>query len=367
MRSPWPGAPTGAFPAQAAPLWPVAREAVIARLTPAALGPLAAFQTQIVGALRALATPTPAQVGTQLRTLDPTGGVFNDIQTTTVADVAQMEPEITQVFELGYKGILQDKVRLSVDAWLEKKKNFIGPLIVESPNVFLDLTTLAAYLTANYPAALVAQGLTPTQAGQVATALIPTIAGGAAGQSGSTTAPGVPLGTVLPDHALTSTADMFLTYRNFGNVDLWGADLAIDYIINDQWSVGATYSHVSDDFFAAADVNGPTDVALNASKSKASANVQYRQGGEQGFSGEARLRYTKGFPINSGVYVTPLVGATRAAINNYLVADAQLAYRFASGLLAAITVQNALNENYAAFVGVPRLGRVVLTKLQYTY
>ncbi|HEX9581813.1 MAG TPA: TonB-dependent receptor [Gemmatimonadales bacterium] len=367
MRSPWPGTPTDAFPALAAPLWPVAREAVIARLTPAALGPLAPFQTPIINALRALTTPTPAEVTTQLRTLDPTAGVFNDVAGTAVTDVSQMQPEITQVFEVGYKGILGDKVRLSLDGWLEKKKNFIGPLIVESPNVFLDLTTLAGYLTANYPAALVAQGLTPTQAGQVAAALIPTIAGGAAGLSGSATATGVPLGTVVPDHALTGTADMFLTYRNFGNVDLWGADLAIDYIITDQWSVGGTYSHVSDDYFAAADVNGPTDVALNASKAKASAVVKFRQGGTQGFSGEARVRYTKGFPVNSGVYVSPLSGSTRTAINNYTVADAQLSYRFDFGLLAAVTAQNLLNQNYAAFVGVPQLGRVVLTKLQYSY
>ncbi|HXV87292.1 MAG TPA: TonB-dependent receptor [Gemmatimonadales bacterium] len=366
-RSGWPGAPTTAFPAQAAPLWPVAREAVIARLTAAALGPLAPFQTPIVNALRALTTPTPAQVGTQLRTLDPTAGVFNDATAATVADVTQMEPEITQVFEIGYKGILGDKVRLSVDGWLEKKKNFIGPLIVESPNMFLDLNSLAAYLTANYPPALVAQGLTPAQAATVAAALIPTIAGGAAGLSGSTTAPGVPLGTVVPNHALTDTGDMFLTYRNFGNVDLWGADLAIDYILNDQWSLSGTYSHVSDDYFAAADVNGPTDVALNASKSKFSAGVKYRQGGEQGFSGEARVRYTKGFPINSGVYVTALTGTTRTSIDNYTVVDTQLSYRFAFGLLAAVTAQNLLNTNYAAFVGVPQLGRVVLTKLQYAY
>ena len=346
--------------------------AVSARLTPAALGPLAPFRTLILDALaNRLAPPTAAQVGTQLRTLDPTRGVFNDVTTSAVADVAQIEPEITQVFEVGYKGILGDKVRLSLDGWYEKKKNFIGPLVVESPNVFLDLTTTAAYLTANFPAALAAAGVPAANIAAIAAALIPTVAGGMAGQSGSTTAPGVPLGTIVPNHALTNTADMFLTYRNFGDVTLWGADLAVDYILTDQWSIGGSYSHVSDDYFAGLAVLGRPDaqaeVALNASKSKASATVKFRQGGEQGFSGEARVRYTKGFPVNSGVYVTPVVGTTRTAIDNYVVADAQLAYRLASGLLAAITVQNALNKSYASFVGVPQLGRVVLTKLQYTY
>lgn len=369
MRSPWPGAPTTAIPAQAAPLWPVAIAAVSARLTPAALGPLAPFRTQILAALASIPVPTPAVVGTQLRTLDPTRGVFNDVTdpSVAVADVPQLEPEITQTFEVGYKGILGDRVRISLDGWFEKKKNFIGPLIVESPNVFLALSGTATHLTSTFPAALVAQGLTPAQAAAVATALIPTLAGGMAGQSGSSTAPGVPLGTVVPDNALTSTADMFLTYRNFGNVDLWGADLAIDYLVNQQWSVGGTYSHVSDDFFAAADVNGPTDVALNASKAKASGFLKYRQG-LTGLAGEARVRFTKGFPVNSGVYVSPLLAnGSREPINDYTVVDVQMSYKFANGLLAAVNVQNALNTNYAAFVGVPQLGRVVLTKLQYTY
>jgi iron complex outermembrane receptor protein len=367
MRSPWPGAPTTAVPAQAAPLWPVAIAAVSAALTPTALGALAPFRTQILAALAAIPVPTSAVVGTQLRTLDPTRGVFNDVAPEAVTDVAPLDPEITQTFEVGYKGILGDKVRISLDGWFEKKKNFIGPLIVESPNVFLALSGTATHLQNNFPAQLVAQGLTPTQAAQVAAALIPTIAGGMAGQSGSSAAPGVPLGTVVPDNALTGTADMFLTYRNFGNVDLWGADFAIDYLVNQQWSVGATYSHVSDDFFAAADVNGPTDVALNASKAKASGFVKYRQG-LTGFAGEGRVRFTKGFPVNSGVYVSPLLpDGSRQAINDYTVLDAQVSYKFRNGMLAALNVQNVLNQNYAAFVGVPQLGRVLLTKLQYTY
>lgn len=366
MRSPWPGAPTTLFPAQAAPMWAVAREAVIPAITAAALGPLAPFRDSIISALRAITTPTSAQVGTDLRTLDPTAGIFNEIDPTTVTDVAQLQPEITQVFEVGYKGILGDKFRLSIDGWLEKKKNFTGPLLVESPNVFLDLTTTAAYLTSAFPAAL-ATRVPAAYVSAIATNLIPTLAGGMAGVSGQPSpATGVPLGTVVPDNALNDNADMFLTYRNFGNVNLWGADFAADYVLSGQWSIGGTFSYVSDDYFAAIDVDGPTDIALNASKSKASATVKYRQG-VTGLSGEARVRYTKGFPINSGVYVTPLMGTTRAAIDNYTVADAQLAYRFDNGFLASFNVQNVLNTYYSTFVGVPQLGRLVMTKLQYNY
>ena len=61
-----------------------------------------------------------------------------------------------------------------------------------------------------------------------------------------------PLATIVPDSPLTQDGDLFLTYRNFGDVNLWGADLAFDYLFTDQWSLGGTWSWVSDDFFSAA-------------------------------------------------------------------------------------------------------------------
>jgi iron complex outermembrane receptor protein len=178
---------------------------------------------------------------------------------------------------------------------------------------------------------------------------------------------GVPLGTVVPNSPLNDSADLFLTYRNFGDVDLWGADLAFDYLLTDRFSVGGTWSWVSDDFFSAQEADGPTDVALNASSHKFSLNGRYREG-VTGFSADAGVKYVKGFPVNSGVYVTPLRSdGTRESLPSWTTVDLQAAYRFRFGLLAAIGVQNLFNENYATFVGIPQLGRVVLTKLQYTF
>jgi iron complex outermembrane receptor protein len=180
---------------------------------------------------------------------------------------------------------------------------------------------------------------------------------------------GVPLGTVVPDSPLSNTSDIFLTYRNFGDVDLWGADVAIDYLFNDKWSVAGSFSWVSDDFFAAADVGGPTDIALNASKAKGSFTTRFRDE-LAGWSGEIRGRYVKGFPVTSGVYVSPVrPDGTLKPLDSYGLLDAQVAWRprFAPGAVFSIIVENALNENYSTFVGVPQLGRLVMTKLQYAF
>jgi iron complex outermembrane receptor protein len=127
------------------------------------------------------------------------------------------------------------------------------------------------------------------------------------------------------------------------------------------------WSHVSDDFFTAEEVDGPTDVAINATSDKFSLSGRYRQGLD-GWAAAAGARYTNGFPVNSGVYVTELnADGTRTAIPDWTVVDAQVAYRFKFGLMASLVVQNMFNENYATFVGIPQLGRLVLTKLQYEF
>ena len=371
MWSPWVSSQTSASPAQAAPYWAVAREAVLARLGGALPPSLAGLAPVIAQVLRGVPNPTSAQVTTSLRTLDPTAGVFNAIDPTLVTDITAMKPTISNVLELGYKGIIKGKFRFDADVWHDKRKNFVGPLIVESPNVFLDLATTGSYLGATFGPALV-QALTPivgaAQAAAIAATLTPTIAGGMAGISGSKTAPGVPLGTVVPNSPLTQSSDMFLTYRNFGDVELWGADLSFDYLVTDTWSFGGMYSWVNKDYFSRALTKGPTDIALNAPANKAAAYGRFRQGAT-GFMAEARVRYVAGFPINSGVYVTPLAadGGSRESINDYTLVDTQIGYQFKWGMMATLNVQNLLNKNYQTFVGLPQLGRLIMTRLTYTF
>ena len=307
-------------------------------------------------------------MGTQLRRLDATAGVFRNVSPTEVADISVIQPTITNAYELGYKGIINDKFRISIDGWFQRKENFVGPLIVESPSVFLDLATTTAHLMTYLYPGLRQVGLSDA----AAQATVQQVAVGMAGLNGGSVAAGlsgVPLGTIVPNDPLTQSSDIFLTYRNFGKVDLWGADLALDYFFADYWSVSGSYSWVSDDFFAAADVGGPTDIALNASKSKGSATLRYRND-RAGWSAETRGRYVKGFPVNSGVYVSPRDSQGRLLpINSYGLVDAQVTWRprFSEHLMFSVLMENVLNENYTTFVGIPQLGRLVMTKLQFAF
>jgi outer membrane receptor for ferrienterochelin and colicins len=352
MRTPF-NPTAGALPAQAATLWSAAVQAVSAVAGP-----------QLTALMLANAPTT--QVSTQLRLLNPTTQQFIDILPDQVRDVEALKPTISHQVELGYKALISGRFQISVDGWYERKRNFTGPLIVESPTVFLDRPTTIAYLTALY-----------TQAGVPnAAATAAAVGTGMAGLSAATSiqTTGVPLATIVPNNSsLTERPDIFLTYRNFGEVELWGADLALDMVFGNHFSIAGGYSLVNKDFFTKSELgNAPTDIALNASKSKGSITTAWRDD-PNGWSVEGRFRAVKGFPVNSGVYVSspdPNDPNRLLPIDSYGVFDVQGTWRpplGARNMLISASVQNLTNKHYATFVGVPKLGRLFLTKLTYTF
>jgi outer membrane receptor for ferrienterochelin and colicins len=358
MRTPFPVPGNDqAFPAQAALFWAVAVGAVSPNL-PANLRAL----------LQGTPAPSPAQVGTQLRTLNTTSRVFIDSDPSDVRDIERLAPTITHSIEAGWKGLMAGgRLQLSVDGWYERKRNFVGPLIVESPNVFLDRTQTIAYLTAAWTPILGAAGAAQA-AGAVGT--------GMAGLSGGTQAAGtsgVPLGTVVPTNTpLSAQPDIFLTYRNFGEVELYGTDLAFDVMATSSISFSGSLSLVNKDFFTAEEADGPTNVALNATKTKGTISAAWRDVFGRG-GAEIRARSVKGFPVNSGVYVSeqdPDDPEKLLPIEGWTVVDLQGNWKLplaSRSIGIAATVQNVFNKKYSTFVGVPRLGRVLLTKLTYTF
>jgi outer membrane receptor for ferrienterochelin and colicins len=358
MRNPFglllPAGTPEVLPANAALLWRVAVEFV----RPTVGNNLANFMA---------ANPPTTQVTTQLRRLNPTTRQFVDITPDQVQDIEPLKPTLSTALEAGYKALVGNKLQVSVDGWYEQKKNFTGPLIVESPTVFLERNSTIQYLTGLFTAAGIPNAAATAQ--QVGVGM----AGLSAATSTATT--GVPLATVVPTNTtLTARPDIFLTYRNFGKVDLYGADLALDYVFNSHLSASGSYSWVNKDFFPRAEIEGgaPTDVALNATRKKGSATLMWRDD-PRGWTAEVRFRGVKGFPVNSGVYVSPPDPEDPNKLlptDSYGLVDVQGTWRPPFGnrkMLLSVNVQNLLNKKYATFVGVPNLGILAITKVSYTF
>jgi iron complex outermembrane receptor protein len=295
--------------------------------------------------------PTGAEVGTKLRILNSANGIFTDVLPTDLRDVNRLKPEIHNTIEGGYKGIIKERFQISLDVWHENRKNFVGPLIVETPNVFMDATTLGGFIAAKLAAAQV-------PAAQIAV-LAPTIAGALGGVSGSATVKGVPLAVVNFNEANSSAADVILTYRNFGNLNLWGSDLGTELLLDKGFSVAGTYSWVNKNLFPRSEVGGVQDISLNAPANKHSVTLRYRNE-DKGWGGELRERHVDGFQALSFI---------SANIKPYTLMDAGITYRppQMNNVLFAVNGTNLLNKKHQEFAQGGIIGRLIITRLTVTF
>lgn len=274
-----------------------------------------------------------------------------------IMEIGRIDPTIFNNFEVGYQGILGDRLLVQADLYTQQITDFVGPLRTETPNVFYDPQTVQAYVLKR----LQEQGLLGTVVSEEEAAAI------IEGMSS------IPLGTVSPDQTPDYCArsdnragcetDLILTYRNFGDVDLWGGDLAFQFLATDRLSVTGSYSHVSQECFDFDDdgsCSGAQDIALNAPRNKGSVGAAWNDV-QAGLSADARVRFTQGFPMNSGVFV--------GTVDSYTVVDATVNYilPWFPGASVGITASNLLDNFHQEFVGAPFLGRLIMAQMTYQF
>ncbi len=266
--------------------------------------------------------------------------------------IARMKPTITNTLEFGYKGLVSDRLLLSADVYYSKVKDFVGPLRTETPSVFMDPTTMGAFLTERLTPLVMAGMMPAEQLEATVTSLVTSLAQ-------------VPIGTVAPDQRAGSATptDLILTYRNFGDVDYWGADMAAQFLVNDKLSFRANASYVSEecfDFNEDGSCSSSVDVALNAPTTKGAISTRWSDAG-MGLTLEGRVRYSDGFPMNSGVFV--------GDVESYTVFDANLSYKIPriSGATLSVTGNNLFDDLHREFIGAPQIGRLLMMRLQYDF
>ena len=257
--------------------------------------------------------------------------------------ISSLEPTIYNTLETGYKGLIAGRFLLSADVYWRSIKNFVGPLRVETPNVFLDPAATQAFVLHRL-GTLVGTVLTAEQAQTI----IETLAA-------------IPIGTVAPDQR--SNSDLLLTYRNFGDLDLWGADLGAELIASDRLSFQAAFSLISDDcldFNEDGSCLSTVDIALNAPRTKGSLTAKYRNQ-VRGLTLEGRARFTDTFPMNSGVYL--------GQVDGYTLFDANLQYRLSRvpGASITLTGTNIFDSLHTEFIGASQIGRLLLAQVTYEF
>jgi iron complex outermembrane receptor protein len=321
---------------------------------------------QVVAQLVALLSP---QAGTNVQGFSQ--GVLGILNTsagtvdkfpTDLTDIEPLKQTTTQTAELGYKGLFGNRFLLAVDGYYSKKKDFVGPLLMETPFVLVPNISndLRAAITAGIAGnatlagALGQFGLT---AEQVAGLLVTLSAD---------QLPTGPVAIVQPrqnNEGPGNVPELLLSYRNFGEIDYYGADISAQFIASDRINLFGNISWVSDDFFDNEELDeagSSLSLALNAPTFKGKFGGSYSVPGS--FSVNASGRYVEGFPVASGPYL--------GEVDSYFLLDLGAGYDFQNtvpGLRLDVTVTNVLDDMHYEFVGAPQIGRMAMARAIYTF
>jgi len=306
--------------------------------------------------------PTVADVPGYLAMRDPATGMFDPV--TDVHDVPQLEPMVSNTFEVGYKGLIGDRLLLGLDVYYSQVEDFVGPPLPETPNFFVDETSLALYLESEV--ARLGLSLTPEQIAEAADLIAQ-----------------VPWGIVTPEQVDPAIQDgldpttIILTYRNYPKFDLWGADLWATFRATDWLSLNASYSHMSENFFRPEDLGTPTPLALNSPKNKAALGAHI-ESERLGITAEVRGRFVQSFPVFSGVYVSDDARppfdrsscTSQTCLDDYVLFDLNLGYNVSNALPIArstrvwFTWTNVFNNRHIEMIGAPELASVWVVRVE---
>lgn len=344
-------------------------------LTPTLGAARAAAVAQMLAGLR----PTDAQVASRITFLNAAANPALDLTPAAVQDIGPLGASYNKTYELGYKGILGDRVRLAIDGWYQQRGDVGNPAGLATPNIFFNGQSLGAYIGPQIAAELIRQGMPAAQAGPTAAAIATQLVAGAPGRPGLAA---VPLGIVtFNDPKFATATDIFATYTSARNkeFDVQGIDMAMDIVVNDRWTVAGTYSWVSDVIFPDITSSNGQALALNAPDNKASLAFRFNSE-PRGIGYEIRGRYADPFPVNSGVYATGVQfdrpGATTKYRYEPVTTQAYLDLSFnwrlpvgggAREAMWSIMGTNVTNNKRRSFPGYPEIGAMFMTRIQYTF
>lgn len=277
----------------------------------------------------------------------------------------------TQTLELGYKGLIANRLSIQVDGYWTRISDYVSALLPASGSVLFDWKS---YLGEYAPGNPLYDNLKAN--GNALDNILNGVLGGNPGlQNPNIVAPDpttawdelvvlmnqLPVGTITPNDAELVGSDFILTYKNVGRLDVFGIDFGFQYSIveNDLHTVsaGGSLSWVDKDQIK---LSTGELISLNAPKVKASVTADHivkKIGFGYGFT----FRYQKEYYAVSSIYV----GDVKAA---YLL-DARVSYRpkFYQGLLLSVNVNNVANYQWRAFPGTPLTGTQFFVRAQVTF
>ena len=264
-------------------------------------------------------------------------------------DTATIATETT--YELGYKGEFK-RFKVGVDVYRQTKENFSAAEII-SP--FAQLPASAATgLEMDYSFVF-----SRALGGSFLAQLLGDIMANAYAQ-GYQALTGQPLGIVNSDQTPERGLVNF-GYRNFGEIEFYGADVSTEYAATDNLNLFANYSWLSQNYFEKSDLGegqtGSRQYSLNTPKHRVKAGLTYYP--SKGFSGGLSMRYQNSFTAQQGWY--------SGFVPKRTVWDAHVGYKFSKKTHLNLNISNLMGKRYRVYNGMPEIGTSAVAALRYNF
>lgn len=213
---------------------------------------------------RAFKSPSTLQTNFYIPNFVPNVGVFGNRDGITVRSAADnsvvreyepLVPEQNTTWELGYKGLIGNRLFIDISGYYSRYRNFLSPLVTIA-NPFGGAAATLAF-------------------------------NGATGDEYLSEAGG---------------KQIVLTYFNLGRAKLWGTDASMTYVISPKADFTGTFSYLDLNAITGINTNLASEreaTALNSPSTKWTAGLRLRDLGR--WSGGSTLRYVNGYRFVSGI------------------------------------------------------------------
>lgn len=287
---------------------------------------------------------------------------------TNLATTEKAQATTIDSYEIGYKGLIADKLSVSADIYTIKRNGFIA-LAAVSPAIALVGADIGNDLGNAVSADLIEFLQTNTQLPAPAINNIANVIGGGFNQAGQAVdaqlAPLYPIFGAVETNLVPQGDGVVHVPAGFVSnpdaaYDYWGMDIGLEYYINNDLSVFGNYSYQSQTQWIPGE---PDDdgldfpFSLNTPKNKFRLGANYVS--DTGWRGNVAFQHDDAFFADLGLFR----GETPAKN----LVDVGIGRKFGNDLSVDVSATNLLNTEYRAFANFPKIGRRALVKLTYTF
>lgn len=300
-----------------------------------------------------------------------------------IKDQESVKSTITQTLELGYKGIIADKLFVTADMYFSNIKNFTSPLTAASFRVQFDPNSLAATLAPLIQANLAGPSVTNPSIplddlvngapgsfvdldfnnnGTAFEEIVGLLTGDPNDPDNNGYIFDFSSGTVAPDDERVGD-DLILTYLNYGTVNMWGGDLGMTYQHDENLSISGMFSFMNKERYKLKGDNVPANqyVYLNTPQFKTAISVDYANIAKTGIGAGISWRWQDAFRAESAIFI--------GDVNAANLIDLNISYRpnFSKNTLLTGNFYNIANYKFQRFPGTPAIGFYAMFKVAHTF